>query len=437
VSRTGPVVRRSAAVLAAAAMVLLAACGDSDSGSEGRSAEGDAPTLRLQVSGEPEETAVYAAVAEAWEQENPGARVEVVAVPEKPDHLARLATSFAAGNPPDVFLVNFREYAQFVARGAIEPAGPLLEDRGIDLDDYFEPPVEAFTYDGALQCMPQNISSLVVYWNTALFEERGVEPPQPGWSFEEFEATARELTDEAAGMRGVGIASDLIRMAPFVWSAGGDIVDDIDEPTRLTLDTPEARAGVEAVVGLARDGLMPTEEELAAQDLETRFVTGKLGMFLSSRREVPVMREVDGLEWDVAALPVIGEPASILHSDAYCISADGKNVEAAADLVAFAAGKQAQTIAALGGRTVPSLKSVADSPAFLDPSRDPKSSGVFLDAVPLIRRTPVTPSWPEIEDIAEEQLTRAFYDGGAVGQYLAEIARQADPILARDAESAG
>jgi multiple sugar transport system substrate-binding protein len=54
----------------------------------------------------------------------------------------------------------------------------------------------------------------------------------------------------------------------------------------------------------------------------------------------------------------------------------------------------------------------------------------------VIRRTPVTPSWPEIEDIAAEQLTRAFYEGGDVDRYLDEIARQGDALLARDAEAA-
>jgi multiple sugar transport system substrate-binding protein len=423
-------VRRAAAALLVSSALALPACSDASGEPAGRT------SIRVQVSGEPEETAVYAAVATAYTNAHPGTKVEVVEVPEKSDHLARLSTSFAAGNPPEVFLVNFREYAQFVARGAIEPAGPLLEERGLDVGDYFPQPVDAFTYDGALQCMPQNVSSLVVYYNSGLFADRGVPAPRPGWTFEDFVRTARQLTDPKAGLHGVGLSADLIRLAPFVWSAGGDIVDDTNRPTAFTLDTPQARVGVDAVVGLVRDGLVPSEEDIAAQNLQTRFVTGKLGMLLSSRREVPTLREVEGLEWNVASLPVIDKPASILHSDAYCISAGGGDVKAAADFVSFAVGQQGQTIAALGGRTVPSLKAVADSPAFLDPSRAPESSQVFLDAIPLIRRTPVTPSWPEIEDIAAEQLTRAFYEEGDVGPYLEEIARQGNALLAKDAKAA-
>jgi multiple sugar transport system substrate-binding protein len=426
----GTPVRRVAAAVLVTSALALPAC----SSAEGGSAE--VTSIRLQVSGEPEETAVYAAVVAAYTKAHPGTKVEVVKVPEKSDHLARLSTSFAAGNPPEVFLVNFREYAQFVARGAIQPAGPLLEDRGLDVGAYFPQPIDAFTYDGKLQCMPQNVSSLVVYYNSGLFADRGVAAPKPGWTFEDFTRTARQMTDPKVGLRGLGLSADLIRLAPFVWSAGGDVVDDTAEPTAFTLDTPRARAGIDAVVGLVRDGLVPTEEEIAAQNLQTRFVTGKLGMLLSSRREVPSLREVEGLEWDVASLPVIDEPASILHSDAYCISAGSGHEAAAADLVSFAVGQQGQTIAALGGRTVPSLKAVAGSPAFLDPSRAPASSQVFLDAIPLIRRTPVTPSWPEIEDIAAEQLTRAFYGKGDIGPYLQEIARQGDALLAKDAKAA-
>jgi multiple sugar transport system substrate-binding protein len=411
----------------------LAACGEDDT-DPGASGGAENATLRLQVSGEPEETAVYAAIASAYENANPGRSVEVVQVPSKGDHLARLSTSFAAGNPPDVFLVNFREYSQFVARGAITPVGPMLEERGVDTADYFAQPVEAFTYDDALQCMPQNISSLVVYYNTALFEAAGVEEPADGWTWDAFVSAGKTLT--GGDVRGIGIDPNIIRIAPFVWSDGGDIVDDLKAPTRFTLSDPAARGALEDVLGLVQDGLVPTQEEVAAQDLQTRFITGKLGMLLSSRREVPALREVQGLAWDVAPLPVRGEPATILHSDAYCLSSKGTAHEAAADFVAFATGKQGQTIAALGGRTVPSLKSVADSPAFLDPSKDPSRSQVFLDGIGSIRRTPVIPTWPEIEDVTEEELGRAFYDGVDLDTMLAGLDERTRELFARGTSSA-
>jgi multiple sugar transport system substrate-binding protein len=218
-------------------------------------------------------------------------------------------------------------------------------------------------------------------------------------------------------------------MAPFIWSSGGAIVDNDENPTRTTLHEPGARAALQAVVDLIGTGATPTKAQLAAQDLDEQFMTGKLAMFLSSRVEVPALREQRGLDFDVAGLPVLGKPASVLHSDAYCVASSSEHKDDAAKFIAYAVGQQGQTVTALGGRTVPSLRAVATSPAFLSPSRAPASSQVFLDAIPHLRHTPVTPSWPEVEDVIGNQLERAFSDGVPLDQVLAEIRKQADPLL--------
>lgn len=418
----------SAMVVGLAAVVALTASACS-SGASGGAASGD-DTIRLQVSGEPEETAVYDALAKAFMEQHPGSTIEVVKVAEKPDHLARLSTSFAAGNPPDVFLVNFREFSQYAARGALEPVGPLLADQGLDFDDYFTPSLAAFDFDGALQCMPQNISSLVVYYNRELFRRYGVDEPPDRWSWEEFRSTAIAMTRD--DVHGVGIEPSVIRLAPFVWSNGGQVVDDTETPTRFTLDEPAAREAAEFVVGLVRDDqVTPTEQEIAAQDLEIRFETGKLAMLLSSRVDTPRFREVSGLAWDVAPLPQADEPANILHSDAYCLARPSQDKQLATEFIEYAVSRGGQTLAALGGRTVPSLKSVARSAAFLDPTQEPRRARVWLDAVPYLRRTPVWPTWTEIEDLSEELLTRAYYDDVSLDEILSQLDEESRPLFER------
>lgn len=366
--------------------------------------------ITFQVEGEAEELSVYEAIANAYRSDHPNVTIELVKVAPGEDHLTKLATAFAAGDPPDLFLINYREYSQFVTRGAIEPIGPYVRGSNIELTDYYTEPIGAFTFDGELQCFPQNVSSLATYYNKALFAEAGIEHPD-SWSWEEFRSAARKLTK--GDVKGLGIDPQIIRIAPFVWSNGGEITDVADDPSRFTLHEPAAREALEFIVSLVRDDrVVPSEEELAAQDAETRFINGKLGMLLSSRRDTPVFREVLGLDWDVAPLPTSKQQAGILHSDAYCMSAGGDHLDETFDFVRFAVGRQGQTIASLAGRIVPSLQSIAQSGAFLDPSQPPAHSQVFLDAVPYLRHTPVLPTWPEIEAIAEEILTRAFYEPG-------------------------
>ena len=155
------------------------------------------------------------------------------------------------------------------------------------------------------------------------------------------------------------------------------------QPARLTLDTPLAEEALQFVLNLAQvDEVVPnaTAEVMLAQDL--RFYEGNIAMFVNSRRIVPTMREVANFEWDVAPLPHGKETASILHSDGYCLAQASPVKEAAWTFIEFAMSEEGQTWAAKLGRTVPSLKHLAESPVFLDPNQPPANAQVWLEAVP-------------------------------------------------------
>lgn len=417
--------RATVAAVAALGVALVAACSSEpgDTGSQ-RGGDGGTSPITFQLKAEPEEQAVYTSLVTAYGKQGGGA-VRLVPLGRK-DHLTRLTTAFASGNPPDVFLLNYREFSPFVLRGAIEPIGPLMEKAGVSLGDYYEEPRKAFTYDGALQCMPQNISSMVVYWNTDLFADAGLPTPGPDWTFDDLVAAAKALT--SGQVKGLGIEPSITRMAPVIWGNGGRIVDDLESPTRLTLDEPASREALQRMQDLAAQ-VSPDKESQASQGLLEQFMTGKLAMLMSSRVEVPALREQEGLSFDVAPMPGMKQPAAILHSDAYCIAKGSKNREEAARFVAYAVGQQGATITALGGRTVPSLTSVAQSPAFLSTAKEPRSSQVFLDNVAHLQHTPVVPAWPEIEDVIETELTRAFLDGAPLDEVLKTIGEQANPLL--------
>ena len=80
------------------------------------------------------------------------------------------------------------------------------------------------------------------------------------------------------------------------------------------------------------------------------------------------------------------------------------------------------------GRTVPSLRAVAESAAFLDPNQKPAHSQVFLDVIPALRRLPNLPKWPSIEETASNEIERAFY-GQATVEEAAATAIDADADL--------
>ncbi|HVM21426.1 MAG TPA: sugar ABC transporter substrate-binding protein, partial [Egibacteraceae bacterium] len=286
-------------LVSAMAAVVLAACATAAPQSA------DLAEIQFVLFGDATETAGYQRMIDEFHETTPGVRVTMSPVAKQDDLLAKLTTGFAGGSPPDVFLINYRKYGQFAAQGVLAPVQPYLDaSDNLDEGDFAQTSMDAFRFDGEeLTCLPQNVSSLVVYYNADAFADAGVDPPTPGWSWDDFLAAAQALTGD--GRYGVGVEPSLIRLAPFVWSAGGDLVDDHEDPTRLTILDGRARAAVDFFLDLQSEhGVVPPEREELSLDAESRFVNGGLGMLLDSRRVVPTLRTITGFEWDVAPLPV-------------------------------------------------------------------------------------------------------------------------------------
>ncbi len=375
-----------------------------------------ATTVTFMIFGDPAEQAAFQSVVDGFHAINSDVRIEMIKMPDKFDYMARLTSDFAAGTPADVFLLNYRRMAQFYNRGALEPLGPKLQASDkLNEDQYYEVALDAFrdTQD-TLICIPQNISSQVVYYNTDLFDAANVPYPKPNWRWEELRQTAKALTladtnnDGEPDQYGLGLEPRLIRVASFIWQNGGELVDNPLEPTRLTLDSPEAVEAIDFMMSLSKDNVVPNQSAEAIQTHGDRFISGNVAMYVNSRRIVPVLREIVDFNWDVAPLPQGKQPATVLHSDGYCLASASKVKDAAWAFIEFAMGEEGQKLASKVGRTVPSLKHVSQSEAFLDPTQPPKNAQVWLDVAPHLRVLPRLENWVAIERSAAIEFEQVY-----------------------------
>lgn len=393
--------------------------------------------ISFMIFGDAAEKAAYEQLVAAFEERHPAIDVALIHIPSQSDYRQRLGVDFAAGTPADVVLLNYRRYAAYAARGALEPLGPYLERSALlDQADFYPEAIQPFVWDGQLMCIPQNLSSLVVYYNRDLFRAAGLDDPAPDWSWEQFLAAARALTRDVDGdgridQYGLGTEVSIFRAAPFIWQNGGELVDNLEAPTRLTLDTPAAREALQWFVDLqVRHRVVPDAVAETAENSESRFLNGRLGMFLNSRRGVPAYRTIEGFDWDVAALPQGKQRAGILHADAYCMPALSANKEAIWSFIEFANAAEGQHIIAASGRTVPSLRAVAETPTFLNPGQKPANSRVFLDVIPWIRTVPIMAGWAEIEELTAEELSRAYYGQASLDEAIRVAQERSLPLFA-------
>lgn len=397
--------------------------------------------ITFMVFGDLAELEAYRKLVKVYEDGHPETRIELIHIPDQADYRKRLAADFAAGSPADVVLLNYRRIGPYASKGALEPLGPYLDKSDvISVEDFYPEAIQPFKWQGQVLCIPQNLSSLVVYYNKNLFDQTGLSYPEKDWTWDEFLAAAQALTRDLDGdnrpdQHGLGIEVSLARFAPFMWQNGGEVVNNTFAPVRLTLDMPQSLDAIAWLVALQTEHhVVPDAEQEAAEDSESRFMNGRLAMYLNSRRGVPTYRQITAFDWDIAPLPSRVRPASLVHSDAYCMPASVKQKDLVWKFIEFANSIEGQTIVAASGRTVPSLKSVAKSSAFLDPQQKPLNSQVFLDMIPHLRALPSTAGWVDAEELATAELQRAFYGQASLEEVIPSAIMLAQPYLGEAGE---
>lgn len=364
------------------------------------------------VFGEPAELQAFQTLVTAFEETHPEIPIELIHIPSQGDYRSRVAADIAAGDPADVVLINYRRFPGLALKNAFEPLGPYLDESDmIKAEDFYGITIQAFSINNQVVCIPQNISSLVMYYNKNLFDAAGLAYPTEDWTWDDFITAAQALTldtdqDGMVDQYGAGVEPELIRVAPFVWQNGGNISDE----SRILLAEPIALEAIQWFVDWqVKYHIVPDAAGEEAESSENRFINGRTAMYFNSRRVVPTLREITAFDWDVASLPAGRRDATILHSDAYCLTAASKNKDAAWTFIEFANSFEGQTIIAASGRTVPSLMAVAESDAFLEPNVKPEHSRVFLDSIDTMLRFPQQANWAEIEEFTSEEIKRAFY----------------------------
>lgn len=396
-------------------------------------------TVTLAVYGDKGYLDAYDELVTAFTDDYPHVTVEL----DKYDDSVEVLAAARGADAPDVFLADHMQLPQLVEGGLVQPVDGLLEERQVDFGDgYQRGGLTAFAADARLQCMPHDVSPHVVYYNEDLVDlsKLGTEfgdPPNAldGWDWETFGAAVRQASRGRTS--GVFVEPSLTALAPFIWSAGGDLVDDPQAPTTLTLAGGDSQAALEQVLALLRDPqVIPTGEELEKQDAVKRFRRGKLGMIIGSRALTPVFRADEDLNFEVMPLPSLGRFRTVADMTGYCISARTDAVEAAGDLLAFAVSREGAAITTRGGYVVPSNLEVANSAVFLQESRQPSNSFIFNEGVRRTQSLPYTPVWPELTERIDPYLDRMFYAPVIdLEALLADIDAASVPILSPQDES--
>jgi multiple sugar transport system permease protein len=378
-------------------------------------------------------------LAREFEREHPGLRVRVIdqggAVGQRDK-----ARFFLAGDLQlDVTRIDVTELAAFLAEGALVELEPYFEaDPGWDAGAY--PDVIDVWRDarGHLFGLPSTFTPYVMYFNRDLLAEAGLGAPRPGWTWDDLLEACRRTTRDLDGngrtdQYGISLAQWLQAVAPWIWQAGGELLDERGERSRLAEPAPRA--------ALAFLRKLLHEERVASFDASFESQLSQ-GLFQAGRAafygpvgywEVYRFQHIDDFAWDVAPLPRGAREATAIAMTGYVVPRSAREPELAYRFIRRLAAEPFQRMLAEIGNGVPALAAAARSESFLDPERAPASEQVFLDVLPVARALPAQANWRKIEDLVGAELSALLLDPDAdVDAACARMASKIDKHLERE-----
>jgi multiple sugar transport system substrate-binding protein len=197
--------------------------------------------------------------------------------------LPKLTAAFTSGDYPDISYT-FGSWAT-----ELQQSGRTLNLTGKVTDPsvkwYEFPPAarQTATPNGEVIGFPAVVDNIALMYNKKLFQSAGVAPPTDAWTWDQFRAAAKRLTDPAHNVYGTaysvsGTEDTTWHFWPLLWQKGGSILSSDGKKAAF-----ESAAGVSALTFLQQMAVTDKSVYLSQDDQKYAdlFKSGFVGMILT------------------------------------------------------------------------------------------------------------------------------------------------------------
>jgi len=287
--------RRTTFVTAAAGLagaLVLASCGGG--------APADSGVVTFWDTSGPGESPVFDRIAQECAAEG-GYRVrtEVVAFDLA---LNNFKTAAQGGQGPDVFRAEVAWVPQLAQLGYVVDLTDTALGR--DTDDFLATPLGSTRFQDRTYGVPQVTDSLALFYNKRKLADAGVEPPK---TWDEVKAAAAKL----GGEKTLFLNNDAYYALPFIYGAGGDLVD--APAKKIVVNSAENVAALETAKGLldAKAATTALDPVNSYGNMQAAFSAGEVAMVINGPWSVTdyLKGEAFADAADLGIAPVPGETA--------------------------------------------------------------------------------------------------------------------------------
>jgi multiple sugar transport system substrate-binding protein len=423
--------RSPVAAIGIIAALLVGACGTNEGGASGSAASpadsAGAPGQSAEASAAPvggtltvwamgNEGVLLGTMAEAFMAENPGTTVNVTPV-DWGVAVDKLQTAIAGNQTPDVSQMGTDMMGQFAATGALEPVPAT-----VDQSAFFEGAWNTNVVDGTVYGVPWYVETRLLYYRTDIAEAAGITAPPATW--DELKAAAQAMKGEGGAEWGISLGTkNWQEYVPFLWSNGGQIMDD---QGAFHLNSPEAVEALTFYNSFFDEALTPTTVP-EGFDITPAFVAGTHPMFFSGPWHVGLITEAGGTDlegnWALAPMPSKVSATSFVGGANLVVYEASENKDLAWKFVEFLTNPDTQVDWYGEATVLPAVQAAWDDPELAADENVAKFGEQLQDT----QAQPALSTWNEISaaiNAALEKMTAGDLDPqGAADEMQQEAER--------------
>jgi len=345
-----------------------------------------------------------------------------------------LEAGATGGELPDVFWMHSNVAQMYMENDMLlDLTDKIAASDKIDLKNYYQGIVNLYNSNGKQYAVPKDIDTIALWYNKTIFDEMGVAYPDDTWTWDDFAAAAKKLTNADHWGYAIQPGNNQEGFYNTIYSMGGYVISD-DKKTS-GFDDPNTIKAVKLFTDMIAEGSCPdlnTVSETAPNEL---LCAGKVAMSINGSWMLAGYRdnEYAAANCDVAVLPYTKDPSdrvSIYNGLGWAAAANGKNTDAAWSLIEYLGTKEAQTKQAELGVTMAAYEGCSDawvnSVSCFDLNGHMQMLNAKLVFRPYSRNTVV---W---EDMLTEELKTAWTDASKTEEVCKTIATKMNEALAEE-----
>ncbi|HEX6923202.1 MAG TPA: ABC transporter substrate-binding protein [Bacillales bacterium] len=357
-------------------------------------------------------------VVASFEEKYPNIDVEIKAIAEQ--YMSVLKTRLVGGKAGDVFYLDAFVAPSLIKKGVLQPLDQYVTE-DFDIDDFQDPLLNAFKFDGKIYGFPKDYSTLALFYNKKMFEKAGIkEPPK---TFKELRADAKKLTH--GKVYGLGVAPQLARLYNIAQAKGGQVVKN----NKANFASPKVVEALKPIIEMhLKDKTAVVPSEVGTKNTGAAFGQGKVAMVLEGPWNIPYFKEAfPDLKYGIAEPPKFyGKKTTMAFTVAYVMNKASDHKKASWKLISYLTGKKGMKQWTKGGIALPTRKSVAKELGYADS----KLRAPFVKSASYATVWQAGVNLPIINTNFNNMFTSAFLGEQPLAQAMKKGQKQANEAIA-------